>query len=83
MLIDGMALIEDVNEQLDLDLNDPDYDTIAGYVLGRLGRIARIGDIVETDHLKLRVEVMDNLRIAQISLTRLPPAEEEPVQPPA
>jgi len=72
ILIDGMALIEDVNEQLELQLSDPDYDTIAGFILGRLGRIARVGDTVETDNLRLRVEAMDNLRIAQISLTRLP-----------
>jgi CBS domain containing-hemolysin-like protein len=75
VLIDGMTLIEDVNEQLGLDLHDSDYDTIAGFMLGRLGRIARVGDTVETDNFRLRVEVMDNLRIAQISLMRLSPDE--------
>ena len=80
VLIDGMTLIEDVNEQLGLYLNDPDYDTIAGYMLGRLGRIARIGDTVDTDNLRLRVEVMDNLRIAQISLSHLPVDESEATQ---
>ena len=39
ILIDGPTLIEEVNEQLGLALDDPDYDTIAGYFLGRLGRI--------------------------------------------
>lgn len=81
ILIDGMTSIEDVNEQLGLSLHDPDYDTIAGFILGRLGRIARIGDVVETDNLRMRVEVMDNLRIAQISLTRLPMGDNLPTTP--
>jgi CBS domain containing-hemolysin-like protein len=73
VLIDGMTLIEDVNEHLGLHLNDPDYDTIAGFVLGRLGRMARIGDVIENGDVRLRVEVMDGLRIAQVSLTRISP----------
>ncbi len=74
ILIDGMAQIEEVNAQLGLDLQDPDYDTIAGFVLGRLKRMAKVGDEVEQNSVKIRVEVMDDLRIAQISLTRLPSA---------
>ena len=40
------AKIEEVNEAFELDLADPNYDTIAGYVLGRLGRIGEVGDVV-------------------------------------
>jgi len=76
-LIDGLTLIEEVNEQLGLDLQDPNYDTIAGYVLGRLGRIARAGDTVEAGGVRLRVEAMDGLRIARLSLVRLQPREED------
>jgi CBS domain containing-hemolysin-like protein len=74
-LIDGLALIEEVNEQLDLNLENPNYDTIAGYVLGKLNRLARTGDIVEGDGIRLKVESMDGLRINQLLMTRL---EENP-----
>jgi putative hemolysin len=74
ILIDGLTLIEDVNQQLDLALEDPDYDTIAGYFLGRLGRIPQVGDIVETEDLRLRAESMDGMRIAQLSLRRKTPS---------
>ena len=70
-LIDGLALIEEVNEKLGLDLQDPNYDTIAGYALGRLGRIPKAHDVVEADGVRLRVEGMDGLRIARLSLTRV------------
>ena len=76
ILIDGLTLIEEVNEQLGLALADNYYDTIAGYVMGRLGRIPRLHDVVEGDGMRLRVEEMDRLRVARIKLTRLdtPPA---------
>ena len=71
VMIDGLALIEEVNEQLNLNLDNPHYDTIAGFVLGRLGRIPRTGDAVEYDGIQLRVETMDKLRIARIALKKL------------
>ena len=70
-LIDGMTLIEEVNEQLGLHLQDPNYDTIAGYALGKLGRIPKANDVVEADGVRLRVEAMDGLRIARLSLARV------------
>ncbi len=72
-LLDGMALIEEVNDAFGASLYDPDYDTIAGYVLGKLGRIAQIGDEVEDTEngFRLRVESMDRLRIARIHLSRI------------
>lgn len=78
LLIDGLALIDEVNQQLGLQLIDPNYDTIAGYVLGRLGRIARLEDMVESDGVRLQVVAMDGMRIERLSLTRLNP---EPPQP--
>jgi CBS domain containing-hemolysin-like protein len=70
-LIDGLTLIEDVNNSLNVSLKDDYYDTIAGYMLGRLGRMAKVGDVLEQDGLRLKVEAMDGLRIARVSLSAL------------
>ncbi len=80
-LVDGLTLIEEVNQAFGLALHDPNYDTIAGFVIGKLGRIARVGDTVEADGVRLRVEAMDGLRIARLSLfpaQRTPPSQEGP-----
>jgi CBS domain containing-hemolysin-like protein len=71
-LVDGMTLIDEINEHFGMELSDPHYDTIAGYVLGKLGRIPREGDEVVDDehHIVLKVTSMDRLRIAQVSLKR-------------
>lgn len=70
VLIDGLTLIEEVNEHLGFDLQDPYYDTIAGYMLGRLGRIPKVGDALEAEGVRLQVEAMDGQRISRLLLTR-------------
>jgi len=67
-LVNGLTPIEEINDAFDLDLHDPNYDTIAGFVLGKLGRMAQVGDEVEADGVRLRVEALDGLRIARLSL---------------
>lgn len=67
-LLEGLTPLQEVNEHFGLTLRDPHYDTIAGYLLGRLGRMAQIGDTVLVDGVRLRVEALDGQRIARISL---------------
>jgi len=69
-LLDGLLLIEDVNDFFELALDDPNYDTIAGYVMGRLDRIPQRGDIVEDrgQGICICVEEMDGKRIERLSL---------------
>lgn len=71
-LVEGMTLIDEINEHFGLELSDPHYDTIAGYVLGKLGRIPIEGDeMMDEEHnIVLKVTRMDRLRIAQVSLKR-------------
>ena len=70
-LVDGLMQIEDVNEALNLSLNEPHYTTIAGLVMGRLDRVPVVGDevVVGGGRVTLRVEEMDDLRVAQLRLT--------------
>ncbi len=68
--INGLTPIEQVNETLGLNMNDPHYETIAGYILGRLGRMAQLGDQIEIEGWGLRVEVMDGLRIDRVAMKR-------------
>jgi len=68
-LIDGLALTTDVNVQFGLQIDEDLYDTIGGYVLGRLGRRPRLGDCVETGGRKIRIEALDGLRVARVLLS--------------
>jgi putative hemolysin len=67
--IDGLALVTDVNEQFDLRIDEEIYTTVGGYVLGRIGRRARVGDIVEIEGRTMRVLALDGLRVAKVWLS--------------
>lgn len=71
-LIHGSTLIEDVNERFGLTLADENYDTIAGYILGKLDHIPRIGEETTDPENKVRLIVkgMHRLRITEVLLKR-------------
>ncbi len=69
-LVDGLVLVPDINDQFALHIDETTYNTIGGYVLGRLGRRARVGDTIDVEGRTLRVEALDGLRVARVLITR-------------
>lgn len=69
-LIDGLTLVADVNAQFGMDIDEEAYNTLGGYVMGRLGRRARVGDRFEVEGRTLRVEALDGLRVARVYLSK-------------
>jgi len=67
--IDGLALVTDINNQFDLHIDESTYTTVGGYVLGRIGRRARIGDVIKVEDRRLRVEALDGLRVETVWLS--------------
>jgi len=67
--VDGLALVGDVNAQFGLHIDEDTFTTIGGYVLGRLGRRARVGDTIEVEGRMMRVEALDGLRVAKVWLS--------------
>jgi CBS domain containing-hemolysin-like protein len=56
---------------------DGPYETVAGFVMSELGRLAVIGDTVELVSGTLRVERLDGRRIDRIRFTPKPEPEED------
>jgi CBS domain containing-hemolysin-like protein len=66
--VDGLALVTDINERFDLNIDEETYTTIGGFMLGRLGRRPKIGDTVEVGGRTLRVEAVDGLRVSRVRI---------------
>ena len=79
--IDGLALVTDVNERFDLNIDQEIYTTLGGYVLGRLGRRPRVGETIDAGNRQMRVEALDGLRVAKVRLSTptkpIDPSEDE------
>jgi magnesium and cobalt exporter, CNNM family len=68
--LDGLALVTDINAQFGLNIDEDTYDTIGGYMMGRLGRRARLGDAIEVEGRRMRVDALDRLRVSRVWLSR-------------
>jgi CBS domain containing-hemolysin-like protein len=69
-LISGLLRADEVADAVGLVLPEGDYETVAGLVLERLGRIPNVGDEIELDGWRLTVMRMERRRIAELRLTR-------------
>jgi CBS domain containing-hemolysin-like protein len=67
--LDGLVLASDVNQQFGLHMDQDTYTTVGGYVLGQLGRRPRIGDVVEIEGRRMRVDALDGSRVARVWLS--------------
>jgi magnesium and cobalt exporter, CNNM family len=68
-LVDGLMAIEEVDERFGLNIEEPYYETIGGYVFGQLGRAAIVGDeVTAPSGHRLRVAELDGLRVARVLL---------------
>jgi putative hemolysin len=76
ILMSGGFAITELNERYDLELPDEDYTTVGGFVLGRLGRVAQVGDAVEIRGGTLRVLEMSARRVGRLALHLEPPPAE-------
>ena len=75
-IVDGLALMTDVNDAVRPSHRRGTYNTIGGYVLGRLGRRARLGETIEVEGRTIRVEALDGLRVARVLIA--PPRKAPP-----
>ncbi len=67
LLVSGRLFIDDAEELLGLKVDeDEPYNTLAGYMLGLLGKRPRQGDVVSQGPLKLEIVKMDGMRIDQV-----------------
>jgi putative hemolysin len=68
--IDGSMRIEEANEEMQLELPEGDYDTVAGFILDLLGYIPKQGEQLRYKDLKLVITKMRGVKIEEILLTK-------------
>ena len=68
LLVEGYLDVEDLKELLDVDElpDEEDYQTLGGFVVLRLGRLPRVGDIVEWLGYRFEIVDMDGNRVDKV-----------------
>ncbi len=71
--VDGGMSVWDANEELGLRIPEGRYETVAGYVLDRLGHIPREGETVEADGFRMVVAEVRGTKIERVLVTKKQP----------
>ena len=76
--LDGATDIEEIEEILDIEIPEGEYDTIAGFIMSELGRIPGEDEhpVIEFAGYTFTVEEVDERRIERVIAERLPETEE-------
>jgi putative hemolysin len=65
-LVDGRMPVSELNDELDIDIPDDDWDTVAGFVFNTLGRVPDIGDEIEHDGWRFITTEVEGRRIRRV-----------------
>jgi CBS domain containing-hemolysin-like protein len=70
-ILKGAVNIDEVNETLEVDIPEgEEFETIAGFIFNRAGRLVEEGETIEYDGLDIYVERVENTRILQARLVK-------------
>jgi len=69
-IISGKVELDHINEKYELDIEEGDYETIAGYIISQLGRIPAPGETVEIDNYTILISRAASQKIELVKLTK-------------
>ncbi|MFP5286615.1 MAG: hemolysin family protein, partial [Thermoanaerobaculia bacterium] len=74
--LDGRAHIDLLDELFEVDIEDPEYETVAGLIFSALGHVPQVGESVDEFGLRFTVEAVADRRIQTVRVERIPAIQE-------
>jgi CBS domain containing-hemolysin-like protein len=72
VVVKGEVNVEEVNEALGIELPEgEEFETIAGFIFNRAGRLVEAGEVISYDGVEIRVEQVENTRIMKAGVVSL------------
>ena len=71
VIVRGEVNIDEVNEALNIELPEgEEFETIAGFIFNRSGRLVEDGEVFVHDDIEIRIEEVENTRITRSRITK-------------
>jgi putative hemolysin len=70
--VDGLLNLDDFRDATGLELPDGPYETVAGYIVARLGHVPVVGEECAVDGHALTVVGVDGRRVSRVRVSRRP-----------
>jgi putative hemolysin len=71
--VDGLLNLDDFEDETGIELPEGPYETVAGYLMAQLGRLAVEGDAVDFEGHRIVVRDVENRRVGRVLVTAVPP----------
>ena len=73
----GSLTYNEINEELGLNLESDDYDSIAGHIIYLLDHLPDEGETITSDNVTYTVNAVDKNRIDKVHVTVLSPHDDD------
>ena len=73
-IFNGNIAIYEVEEQLDIEMEDGDYDTLSGFLVNKLGKIPTtkdVGTVIEADNVSYKIEKVKDKHIVKVKACKI------------
>ena len=71
-LVDGGMPVDELNELLDIELPDEEWDSVGGFLFGTLEHVPEPGEAIEFDGWRFAAEEIDGRRIRSVRVSVVP-----------
>jgi len=75
-LVDGGLPVHEVNELLDIEVPNEEWESVGGFLFGTLGHVPELGDAIEFDGWRFAAEEVDGRRIRSVRVSVIPEASD-------
>ena len=70
-VVDGSINIDDINDELEIEIPEGDYETLAGFFLENAQIIPKLGAKISFNNLRMEINEMDDSKITSIRITKI------------
>ena len=74
LLAAGSLRVDELAARARVEVPDGDWDTLAGFLIARLGRVPSDGDVVVAGDTRFEVSGMDGVAVREVRIRRVPPS---------
>ena len=78
-VMEGLTPLQDIEEQLDIDFGDTEYETLNGFIIGLMDHIPESGEDFECNYKGYNFKVLsiENMRVQSVLVQKLAEEPEE------
>ncbi|MEN8041327.1 MAG: hemolysin family protein [Actinomycetota bacterium] len=70
-LVSGSVDLDDLERETGIDLPEGDWNTVAGFIIGHIGRLPAPGEAITSDGLQFEVLAISHHRIVDVRVSRI------------